>query len=135
MTDETAQVTSKRLCEHGYEAKYLCLACCNAEIKRLTAIAEERDELVLEVARLQHALAFWLPHVPAREGEIPDRIAKDTFLLVGCDCGLETDAEERGWIKLVQSDETTPCTHDWEQDAIIGGQFCRKCGAGKELIG
>jgi hypothetical protein len=71
-----------------------------AEIKRLTPIAEERDELVLEVARLQHALAFWLPHVPANDSPRAKRCGDDALLLFGCDCQLEPGAEELGWITM-----------------------------------
>lgn len=71
-----------------------------AELKRLRAVAEERDELVLEVARLQHALAFWLPQVPAADNAAAIRCGNDAMLLAGCECPLEPCAEELGWITM-----------------------------------
>lgn len=56
-----------------------------------------------EIQRLQRALHFWLPHVPA-DGpeEIAKRCGDDAMLLVGFDPTdpVELDAEARGWIEL-----------------------------------
>lgn len=63
-------------------------------------MTKERADLRAEVNRLQKALAFWLPHVPA-EGleEILERTGDDAMLLFGHD-GDERCAEQRGWIVL-----------------------------------
>lgn len=66
----------------------------------------ERDELRAEVQRLQRALHFWLPGVPASgPEEIAQRCGDDAMLLVGYDPTdpVELDAEARGWIKLQES--------------------------------
>lgn len=73
----------------------------HVETEILERAATRIADLENEVQRLQVALAFWLPHVPA-EGpeEILNRVGDDSMLL----CGLQGDpppsAEERGWIKL-----------------------------------
>ncbi len=69
------------------------------------AIAAERDELRLEVERLQKALAFWLPHRPTHElpADLSERLEHDIYLLVGYMGKMETNAEERGWIRLSHS--------------------------------
>ena len=67
------------------------------------AIAEERDELRAEVKRLQRALHFWLPHVPAKGShEVLTRVGDDAMLLACYDPTepVELDAEARGWIVL-----------------------------------
>lgn len=90
------------------------------EIERLRAIAEERDELVLEVARLQHALAFWLPQVPAADNAAAIRCGNDAMLLAGCECPLEPCAEELGWITM-HTPETTPARPDAAAIAAVPG--------------
>ena len=53
-----------------------------------------------EVAALQRALAFWLPHVPDRDHPIGDRIASDAMLLAGYMGEDEPDAFAMGYITL-----------------------------------
>lgn len=69
----------------------------------MTTLYDEVRELQEEVQRLQKALNFWLPSVPA-DGpeEIADRIAHDAILLLGHEPegGPEQDAETRGWVRL-----------------------------------
>lgn len=65
--------------------------------------AEEIEQLRAEVQRLQRALHFWLPHVPATGSyEILMRTGDDAMLLAGYDPTepVELDAEARGWITL-----------------------------------
>lgn len=64
--------------------------------------AEIAAEADLEIARLQKALAFWLPGVPAVAGERGERISEDSFLLSGYEGEQEVDAESLGWIELVE---------------------------------
>lgn len=76
---------------------------CLAE-EGLANYAQENQRLEAEVQRLQRALAFWLPCVPA-EGpeEVLIRTGDDAMLLVGYDpTENEPTAEERGWISLAQ---------------------------------
>lgn len=57
-------------------------------------------ELEAEITRLQIALNFWLPGVPADDPEIADRAGDDAMLLAGLDTPAVPDAEDLGWIKL-----------------------------------
>lgn len=59
-----------------------------------------------EIQRLQCALAFWLPCVPADypEGAVADRICNDSFLLGGYEGDFTAkSAEDLGWIRLQDS--------------------------------
>lgn len=75
----------------------------------MTTLYDEIRELQAEVQRLQRALNFWLPVVPAHGPEVlADRIGHDAGLLVGYepDGDHERDqqtAEELGWIRLSDS--------------------------------
>jgi hypothetical protein len=56
-----------------------------------------------EIERLQRALNFWLPGMPAQideTTELAQRLGDDIYLLAGHEGGLEASAEERGWITL-----------------------------------
>lgn len=66
----------------------------------LCAMAKDCENMHAEVQRLQRALAFWLPLVPADDSEIEDRAGDDAMLLVGFDGPMHPCAEELGWIKL-----------------------------------
>lgn len=94
-------------------------------------------ELGKEVARLQDALAFWLPNVPTDESvpkEVADRIANDAFLLIGTDGNLPDDfksAEELGWISLSAAQPVQDKPQDDEQNAV---QLERELAAVKTLI-
>jgi hypothetical protein len=64
---------------------------------------QQRDirELEAEVQRLQCALSFWHPGVPANGPEsVYERAAHDAFLLCGYDGPVEPGACELGWITL-----------------------------------
>lgn len=61
--------------------------------------AENKDLREL-VDKLQRALAFWLPDVPADDDEIADRAGEDSWLLVGNYGEPEPSAQELGWINL-----------------------------------
>lgn len=65
---------------------------------RAKRLNDENVELRAEVQRLQRALHFWLPGVPANDPEIAERASSDAFLLVGFDPRhpVELDAEARG---------------------------------------
>lgn len=69
----------------------------DAEIADMDA---QHAEVCAERDRLQRALAFWLPMVPADDPEIADRAGDDAMLLMGFDGDLHPCAEELGWIKL-----------------------------------
>ena len=70
-----------------------------AERDKLKALNAEQDE---EFARLQDALAFWLPNMPSQEHPLSDRIAKDAYLLCGVDGNNdEPSAYAQGLIDLV----------------------------------
>jgi hypothetical protein len=77
---------------------------CWAEaLQNVAARNEEIEQLRAEVERLQRALRFWLPHVPAKGShEILIRTGDDAMLLTGYDptAPVELDAEARGWITL-----------------------------------
>ena len=65
------------------------------------ALLAEVDDLHVRIERLQRALHFWHPGVPADDGEIADRAGDDAMLLVGWDpTEAEPDARTRGWISL-----------------------------------
>jgi hypothetical protein len=70
-----------------------------------TALLVEIKALEQEVARLQKALAFWLPHRPATElpTDLGERLEHDIGLLAGYMGKVEKDAEELGWIRLALS--------------------------------
>jgi hypothetical protein len=57
-------------------------------------------ELEQQVARLQIALAFWLPSVPAVDHPIAERLCNDANLLCGLDADIVPDAETLGWVTL-----------------------------------
>lgn len=65
----------------------------------LPALLKENAELRAEIERLQKALAFWMPGVPAGDKQIAERAGNDAWLLAGLD-GNEPSAEELGWITL-----------------------------------
>jgi hypothetical protein len=69
---------------------------------RAQKLAGENVELLAEVQRLQRALHFWLPTVPADDPEIAERVSHDIDLLIGFDPRnpVELDAEARGWTRL-----------------------------------
>ena len=52
------------------------------------------------IAALQRALAFWLPCVPNEDNQRADRIAEDSYLLMGYQGESECEAEQLGWISL-----------------------------------
>lgn len=62
------------------------------------AVAEDRAE----IQKLQKALFFWLPNVPAMDGAVGDRIADDAWLLAGYEGDSVQSAEQLGWIKLTK---------------------------------
>jgi hypothetical protein len=71
-------------------------------------------QLEAEVQRLQRALSFWHPGVPA-EGieEMVNRAGDDAMLLFGYDGSPEKSARELGWITLTAPEticESTDCT-------------------------
>lgn len=52
------------------------------------------------IRALQQALAFWLPRVPDEDSARADRIAADSYLLIGHMPPYESTAQDLGWIKL-----------------------------------
>lgn len=58
------------------------------------------QELLPEIARLQRALAFWLPMGPAEDHPLQERIAHDAFLLAGYYGPDEPSAYELGHVAL-----------------------------------
>lgn len=69
----------------------------------MTTLYDEIRELQEEVQRLQCALHFWLPGVPATGPDAyVERIAHDAYLLIGWEPegDVEKTAEELGWITL-----------------------------------
>lgn len=65
--------------------------------------SRQHHEALDEIQRLQRALHFWLPHVPAKGAhEVLMRTGDDAMLLAGYDPTepVELDAEARGWITL-----------------------------------
>lgn len=69
---------------------------------RAKKLKDENEQLLDEIERLQRALHFWLPPVPANDPEIAQRASNDAYLLIGFDPRhpAELDAEARGWITL-----------------------------------
>lgn len=71
--------------------------------------SEDSDRLESEIQRLQTALAFWLPSVPANDSEAAERCGDDAMLLVGLAGPIKPSAEELGWITFhVASDGWIP---------------------------
>ena len=73
------------------------------EHRRGTALIKANELIVdqaNEIAELQRALAFWLPHVPGNDTEIADRAGDDAMRLCGYNGEDEVCAETRGWITL-----------------------------------
>lgn len=66
----------------------------------IDVLCDQAQSMAGEIARLQEALFFWLPNVPALDGECGDRIAHDAALLAGYDGLIDDSAEQRGWIRL-----------------------------------
>ena len=63
------------------------------------------DEMGNEIARLQDALAFWMPMVGGPD-KVAERLAKDAFLLIGYDGNNdEPSAEKLGWIQITAQDD------------------------------
>lgn len=58
------------------------------------------DQLRSDIQRLQRALQFWLPGVPADDDEIAERVGNDAMLLVGYQGDDDGCAESLGWIHL-----------------------------------
>lgn len=61
---------------------------------------KEIEHVRAEVQRLQRALQFWLPGVPADDDEIATRAGDDAMLLVGYQGDDDACAESLGWIRL-----------------------------------
>jgi hypothetical protein len=59
---------------------------------------DPHGECAAEIHRLQRALAFWMPMVPAADSPAISRLADDTFLLAGYQGEPEKCAQELGWI-------------------------------------
>lgn len=78
----------------------------------LRAMMRQRDEAWARIEKLQCALAFWLPGVPAEEHDLHERVADDAFLLAPYDGPAEPSAEDLGWITLssVAAGEAPPAT-------------------------
>lgn len=74
-----------------------------ANLRGNLSLAEEGlANYAQEVQRLQRALAFWLPCVPAHElpPDIEKRLEDDIAILAGYDGPVEPEAETLGWIEL-----------------------------------
>lgn len=52
------------------------------------------------IQKLQRALAFWLPSVPAEPKDVSERAGDDAMLLRGYDGKSERSAEELEWLRL-----------------------------------
>jgi len=104
----------------------------NAATKRMEAYcagmaryADELKETAAEVQRLQRALCFWLPCVPAEDSEIAERAGDDAFLLCGYEGPAEPSAEDLGWVsrRLSEEQEHTDFEawmREWFEDADSG---------------
>ena len=66
---------------------------------------KDQTELEAEIQRLQRALAFWLPHVPASDSARATRCGDDAMLLFGLEGDVVPGAEELGWIKFSYASE------------------------------
>lgn len=74
--------------------------------RRIAELAGEMAENLREIERLQVALAFWLPHVPAVGPEdIAQRLGDDALLLRGLNAAMGLSAEELGWVRLALKGE------------------------------
>ena len=73
--------------------------------KKIESLIPERDELRDEIKKLQKALSFWHPGVPANDSECAERCANDAYLLAGYDGDSEPSARELGWIEMVEKQE------------------------------
>lgn len=73
-------------------------------------VKAEVTALLIEIERLQKALAFWLPHrVPDMSPALDERLEHDIGLLTGYEGKMEPDAIELGWIELMpQIEEVKP---------------------------
>lgn len=82
--------------------------------------ADPHGECLEEIRKLQRALAFWMPMVPAAAFPAADRLAEDSFLLAGYQGDFEKDAEALGWVQLM-------CPHGmpWAQN------ICGPCSEGR----
>ena len=60
----------------------------------------ENDERDILIAKLQRALAFWMPRVPCEDTPRTDRMHADIELLYGSESNEKTCAEALGWIAL-----------------------------------
>jgi chromosome segregation ATPase len=93
--------------EEEMQARIKLMAQKDEEIERLRACRAEALENYAkqnaEIQRLQRALNFWLPKMPAGDddtSELFQRLGDDIALLVGYDGEMEAEAEERGWVTL-----------------------------------
>lgn len=95
--------------------------------------AADYDALRAENERLQIALCFWMPRVPADDDEIAQRAGDDAFLLGGMDGADVPSAEDLGWIMLRPTPQTgTPHEHFWQRHSSAH-YTCRDCG--KSILG
>jgi hypothetical protein len=68
------------------------------------------NEQAAEIQRLQQALAFWLPHMPAEPlpPYIDERLESAIWMLTGYNGPIEEGAEHLGWIKACFEPEREP---------------------------
>lgn len=90
------------------EANYkFSVAAHDEATQQVRALAAELAERDAEVQRLQRALSFWHPGVPATGPRtIHERAAADAWLLAGYDGPNEQSAMDLGWITLSNTLET-----------------------------
>jgi hypothetical protein len=101
-----------------YKAKnWDTMAEAAAELDRLSRIEIKYrnlcpvlNEQAAEIQRLQQALAFWLPHMPAEPlpPYIDERLESAIWMLAGYNGPIEEGAEHLGWIKACFEPEREP---------------------------
>jgi hypothetical protein len=73
---------------------------------KLAEAIKDNRELEAEVERLQIALDFWLPNIPATGPEkLIKRMTHDAWLLAGLDGEKRQTAEDLGWAKLTEASD------------------------------
>src|ERR1039457_3131272 len=89
---------------------------CGAIERRDQQLMESVDhetEYMAEIQRLQRALCFWLPHMPAEPPtpHIDEKLESAIWLLAGYNGPIEAGAEELGWIKTCFESEPVADHH------------------------